>query len=86
MYIDVQNENLTIKKDRSNKNILVSVPDLIVLLDNEFNSIACEDLRFGLHCWVITMPANRLLTTKKALEVVGPKGFHYDHQYKPFGH
>ena len=86
--IELQNENLVIREGNGNDKkgkIIVSVPDLIVLFDNEFNSIATENLRYGLHCYVMVLPAHELLKTKEALKVVGPKAFGYDIDYKPFG-
>ena len=91
--IDLQNENLVIREGNVNEKnkigkkskIIVSVPDLIVLFDHEFNSIATENLRYGLHCYVMVIPANPLLTSKEALKIVGPRAFGYDIDYKPLG-
>lgn len=81
MEIDFQNENLIA---RVNGKTVATVPDLICVLDSESGQpIATEEIRFGLRVSVIVLPASPLLCTPQALEVVGPRAFGYDMDYKP---
>ncbi|MGR2682715.1 MULTISPECIES: DUF917 domain-containing protein [Chromobacterium] len=81
MVIDFQNENLIA---RVNGEVVATVPDLICVLDSESGQpIATEEIRFGLRVSVIVLPASPLLRTPQALDVVGPRAFGYDMDYKP---
>ena len=44
--------------------------------------ITTELLRYGYRVSILALPAPKNLCTKKALEVVGPKGFGYDFEYE----
>ncbi len=58
--------------------VLVSVPDLICSLDTDTGlPITTEELRYGLRITVVILKPDHLLTTQKALSVVGPKAFGY---------
>ena len=49
--------------------------------------IPTEEVRYGLRVAVLAMAANPILTTPRALKVVGPQGFGYSEDeviYKPF--
>eukprot|EP01083_Nonionella_stella_P317329 1154758_1 len=79
--IDIQNENYLIRND---DNVLITVPDLIVMFDDDYRAIATEELRYGLRVTVMVFPAHPLLKTETALSVVGPAAFGYqDVQYLP---
>ena len=81
LRIDLQNENLVA---RLGDRILASVPDLIVLLDLESGEpITTEVLRYGFRVAVLGMPAHDKLKTDRALKVVGPRAFGYDHTFEP---
>jgi len=80
--IDIQNENLIL---RINGEVIVSVPDLIIVLDLESGEpITTEVLRYGMRVAVMAFPCHPLLQTDVALDVVGPKAFGYkDVDYQP---
>ena len=53
------------------------------LVDTETGEpITTELLRYGFRVSILALPAPKNLCTKKALEVVGPKGFGYDFEYE----
>ncbi|PVU77848.1 hypothetical protein DDW13_00160 [Acidianus hospitalis] len=81
LQIDFQNEFLIA---RTNDNILVTVPDLIVVLDL-FNQkpITTDRLKYGQKVIVIGVPANEKLRTEEALKYIGPKAFGYNIEYIP---
>ena len=80
MKIEFQNENLIAY---INDKIECMVPDLICIIDTETGEpITTELLRYGFRVSVLALPAPQNLSTKKALEVVGPKGFGYDFDYE----
>lgn len=81
LQIDFQNEFLIA---RTNNEILVTVPDLIVVLDL-FNQkpITTDRLKYGQKVIVIGVPANEKLRTKEALKYIGPKAFGYNIEYIP---
>ena len=80
LKIEFQNENLIAY---INDKIECMVPDLICIIDTETGEpITTELLRYGFRVSVLALPAPENLCTKKALEVVGPKGFGYDFDYE----
>ncbi|MUM64885.1 DUF917 family protein [Acidianus infernus] len=81
LQIDFQNEFLIA---RTNNEILVTVPDLIVVLDL-FNQkpITTDRLKYGQKVIVIGVPANEKLRTEEALKYIGPKAFGYNIEYIP---
>eukprot|EP01084_Bolivina_argentea_P312054 540226_1 len=81
IYIDIQNENYLIRTDSK---VLITVPDLIVMFDDDYRAIATEELRYGLRVKVMIFPAHPLMKTNDALKVVGPAAFGYkDVKYIP---
>jgi uncharacterized protein len=79
--IEFQNENLIC---RAAEQILATVPDLICVLDSETATpVTTEELRYGFRVSVIGLPAPPQLTTPEALEVVGPRAFNLDADYRP---
>jgi len=79
--IDFQNENLVIREDGR---VAVMVPDLITLVTtDEGEPITTELVRYGLRADVLVIPCPDLLKTAEALEVVGPRAFGYDIDYRP---
>jgi len=73
--IAIQNENLVLFVDGAPVAI---VPDLIMNLHLETGEpITTETLRYGQKIATIGLPAHELMTTPRALEVVGPKAFGY---------
>ena len=81
--VDFRNENLIA---RINGKTVALVPDIITLLEQDTGKpITTENLRYGQRVSVFAIEAPPLLRTRKALEVVGPRAFGYDCDYKPLG-
>ena len=81
MSIDFQNENLISRRDGE---VVATVPDLICIVDDDTGApTSTETLRYGLRIAVIGFAADHKLTTRAALEVVGPAAFGYDLPYRP---
>jgi uncharacterized protein len=79
--IEFQNENLIC---RAGDQVLATVPDLICVLDSESGTpVTTEELRYGSRVSVIGLPAPSQLTTDEALDVVGPRAFGLDVDYRP---
>lgn len=73
--VGFQNENLIVRK-KSNKQNLAQVPDLITIVDkNTFQSISCEDLRYGQEVGILKMNAPKMMRSEEAMKVVGPGAF-----------
>jgi hypothetical protein len=76
-----QNEHLVALRDGE---IVVSVPDLIVVLDAETGEpITTEELRYGFRVTVVATPCDRRWRTAEGLELAGPRYFGYDVDYVP---
>jgi DUF917 family protein len=81
MSIQFQNENLVAARDGE---IVVSVPDLITLVEEETGEpITTEQLRYGFRVVVLGIPCHRHWRTPAALAVVGPRYFGYEIDYVP---
>jgi hypothetical protein len=81
MTLQFQNEHLVAIQDGQ---IVVSVPDLITVLDAETGEpITTEGLRYGFRVVVIGMPCTLKWRTPEALAMVGPRYFSYDIDYVP---
>jgi DUF917 family protein len=79
--VHVQNENLLVTRDGQP---LVTVPDLIVLLDDATGqAVPTERVRFGQRLRVLGIPCAPIWRTPGGLEVAGPAAFGYPHQYVP---
>jgi DUF917 family protein len=79
--IEYQNENLIAEIDGE---IIASTPDIITVVDTlSGNPITCESLSYGQRVSIIIIPSPYIWTTKKGLEIVGPKAFGFDIKYKP---
>lgn len=79
--IEFQNENLVIWEEDEPR---VTVPDLITLVVTETGEpITTELTRFGVRADVLVLPGPALMTTDVALEVVGPRAFGIDVDYRP---
>ncbi|CAF0859847.1 unnamed protein product [Adineta steineri] len=77
LIIDFQNENLIARFD--NGEIVASVPDLIVLVEQDTaEPLATEVVKYGYRVSVLVLPAPEALTTPHALQYVGLKAFGYD--------
>jgi uncharacterized protein len=77
-----QNEFLIAEQDGKP---LVTTPDLITLLDADTGApITTETIRYGLRVVAIAIPCAPQWRTKAGLELVGPRYFGYDVDYRPF--
>lgn len=75
-----QNENLILERDNK---ICATSPDIIIPLDTQTGSpITSESLAYGLNVSIVVIPAPTLWQTPKGLELVGPRAFGYDIDYK----
>ena len=76
-----QNEHLVVIE---NGEIIVSVPDLIAILDSERGDpITTESLRYGFRVAVIGMPSDPKWRTPAGIELAGPRHFGYDIDFVP---
>lgn len=76
-----QNENLLVTVDGQLRCV---VPDLVTIVDAETaHAIPTERLAYGQRVAVVVCSAPPLLTTARALDVVGPKQFGLDDPYVP---
>jgi DUF917 family protein len=81
LTIRFQNEHLVAIHDGQ---IVVSVPDLITVLDAETGEpITTEGMRYGFRVIVLGIPCTPKWRTPAGLEVVGPRYFGYDIDYVP---
>ena len=63
---------------------VVTTPDLITLLDIDTGEpITTESLRFGLRVAALAIPCNPQWRSPQGLELVGPRYFGYDIDYRP---
>jgi hypothetical protein len=77
-----QNEYLMM----DNEHELVSVPDIITLLDSfTLRPITTEEIRPGMNVFILTIPSDKKWKTKRGLEVVGPEMFGLNGDRGEFG-
>ncbi|MFL1427000.1 MULTISPECIES: DUF917 domain-containing protein [unclassified Nocardiopsis] len=82
LRVELQNENLIVLEDGE---VLVSVPDLVTLVDSETgHAISTELLRFGQRVSVLAWACDPLWRTERGIEIAGPRAFGYDIPYVPF--
>jgi DUF917 family protein len=81
LELQFQNEHLVALRDGE---IVVSVPDLIIVLDAETGEpITTEELRYGFRVTVIATPCDRRWRTPDGIQLAGPRYFGYDVDYVP---
>lgn len=79
--IDFQNENLVARHDGK---IVATVPDLICFADYEtLQPSTSEAIKYGKRLKIIGLPADKKWRTTEGIEIVGPRYFGYDVDYKP---
>jgi len=84
LTIEFQNEFLVARDEAGDP--LAVVPDLICVVDKETaNPITTGELRYGQRVRVLAIQAPDLLTTDRALAVIGPEAFGLDAKYRPIG-
>jgi DUF917 family protein len=75
-----QNEYLVA---RTENQILASTPDIIAIIERESAlPLPVEQLKFGLAVDVIALASPEIWKAPKALQLVGPRAFGYDFDYK----
>lgn len=78
--VEFQNEYLLA---RGPEGILVTTPDIIGIMEQESGyPLAVERLKYGLHVDLVALQAPKIWQTEAALQIVGPKAFGYDVDYK----
>lgn len=81
LQLSFQNEHLAIRIDGE---FVVTVPDLIVVLDIETGEpITTEGMRYGFRVAVIAFPCDEKWRTPAGIELVGPRYFGYEVDYVP---
>jgi len=79
--VGFQNENLLLEVDNQVK---VTTPDLICIVDKEtFMPCTTESLKYGKRVSVFGLKCHKAWRSKKGLELVGPRYFGYNIDYKP---
>ena len=77
--VDFQNEYIIAWLDGEPA---VMVPDLICILDAVAGAaIGTEEIRYGQRVAIVSLPADKILTSERGLEVVGPRAFGYDRDF-----
>lgn len=81
LTLHFQNEHLVARLDEE---VVVSVPDLITVLDSDAGEpITTEGLRYGFRVVVLAIPCSSKWRTPAGLAIVGPRYFGYDIEYFP---
>jgi DUF917 family protein len=81
LTIRFQNEHLVAIE---NGEVIVSVPDLIAILDTERGDpITTENLRYGFRVSVVALPCDAKWRTPEGIALGGPRHFGYDIDYVP---
>ena len=73
LSIEYQNENLCLR--REDGSMVSTVPDLIVLCNDDGSAVFTEHLRFGLFVNILLMPSHSVFKSEFALGIVGPRAF-----------
>ncbi len=91
LVIPFQNEYLAAalidpNDPKGTEEMLCTVPDLISILGQDGEAIGSPELRYGLRCQVIAMPAHPLWTeTELGVKVGGPEFFDLGVDFKSIG-
>lgn len=81
LVLNFQNEHLVAIRDGE---VIASVPDLIIVLDNDTaEPITTEEIRYGFRVSVLAAPCDPRWRTDAGLALVGPGYFGYDFGYVP---
>jgi len=80
LTVEFQNEWLIARRDGE---AVVMVPDIICLMDSESGeAVGTETLRYGQRISVVALPAPPILSSTRGLEIVGPRAFGYELDYR----
>jgi len=78
--LEFQNEYIIGRHDDA---VRITTPDLICVLDSESGeAVGTESLRYGQRVTVIALPAPPVLLSPAGLELVGPRAFGYDIDFR----
>jgi DUF917 family protein len=81
MTVRFQNEHLVAMEEGE---VVVSVPDLIAILDSERGEpITTENLRYGFRVTIIGIPCDAKWRTPEGIALGGPRHFGYDIEFVP---
>jgi uncharacterized protein len=81
LRLSFQNEYLLAERDGE---VVATTPDLICVLETDTGeAITTESMRYGNRVTVLGIPGDPRWTTPAGLDVVGPRYFGYDHDYRP---
>jgi len=81
LRIDFQNEFLIAFLNGA---VVITVPDSICIVTEDTGEpVTTELLRYGTRVAVIAAPAAKAMKTPAALEVIGPRAFGYDVDFRP---
>jgi len=79
--IDFQNEFLVAMEGDT---ILATTPDLICVFDSNTGApVTAETIKYGLAVNVLGLPCDPIWQSQEALDMIGPRYFKYDIDYKP---
>ena len=66
------------------ENVLATTPDLICMFDaNTGDPVTAETIKYGLAINVLGLPCDPIWQSKEAIDMIGPRYFKYDIDYKP---
>ena len=83
LKLEFQNEFLIAER---NGDVLVTTPDLISVVEADTgNPVTADSLRYGQRLVTLAYPCNPKWRTPHGIELVGPRYFKYDVDYRPFG-
>lgn len=80
LKIWIKNENITAWIDGK---VVVTAPDLIIVVNEKGYGITNAELKEGMKAFIIGVQAPKVWTTKKGLELFGPRHFGFEFDYKP---
>jgi DUF917 family protein len=81
LRLSFQNEYLLAERDGE---VVATTPDLICALETDTGEpITTESMRYGNRVTVLGIPGDPRWTTPAGLELVGPRYFGYDSDYRP---
>jgi uncharacterized protein len=81
MQLEFQNEFLIAQRDGE---VLATTPDLITVVEADSGDpVTADSLKYGQRLVALAWPCNPLWRTPEGIELVGPRYFKYDHDYRP---
>ncbi len=77
----VKNENIV---GWRNGKVAITAPDLICMVDKNFNGVTNSEIKIGMEVSIIGVKAPAIWRTPKGIELFGPRHFGFDFDYVPF--